>query len=89
MRRRPGSSIALLDSHPSEIIRSETGPTGNSSEHSGPDLVLIMKGKNEIGPAATRQGAMRAGFALDLPAEAQQGPKEEPGFGGRPLTHAA
>jgi len=63
--------------------------TGDTGQHLGPDLLLIVKGENEVGPAFAGKGSVGAGFTLELPTNPIEGGKDAPCLGGRPMTHAA
>ncbi len=73
----------------SEIFRLEPCPLGETGEHPGTDLVSIMEGEHRVGPPITCQDAMRSGFTLNAPSDAEQGGKDTGGLRSRPLTHAA
>jgi hypothetical protein len=56
-----GSSMArLAGAGFSQIIWSQARALGYSGQHARPDLLVVMKGKDEIGPARSRQRPMRA-----------------------------
>ena len=56
---------------PLEVVRGEPGLAGDLRQHVWADLFVIVKGENEIRPPGTSERAMRAGLALQRPAEAQ------------------
>ena len=55
----------------------------------GPISLLVVKGKDHIGPAASLEHSMGAGRGFDVPADAEKRGEYARGLGRRPLAHAA
>ena len=72
-----------------EILRLESGPFGDSGEHSRADFFPIMEREYRVGPSLTCEDAMRSGPALNVPSDVEQGGKDTGGLRSRPLAHAA
>src|SRR5262249_38390114 len=72
-----------------QVFRIEPRPFCNSRKHSRTNLLIIMKRKHKIGPASTGECTMRAGLALDDPADAKKRGQHKSGTRARPLAHAA
>jgi hypothetical protein len=45
---------------------------GNASQHPRPNFIFIMKLEDDIGPTRSRKDLVRAGFALDSPADTNE-----------------
>src|SRR5665647_1561822 len=73
----------------SQVLRTEPAVLGDPRQHPWADLIAIVKGEDEVGPAGTGKDAMRAGLALDRPANPKKGRENELGSGARPVAHAA
>src|SRR5438105_15929074 len=69
----------------SKIFRPQSGPLRDASEHPGSDLLTIVKGDNEIGPARTLQSPMRARLSLRGPSEALERGENLPRSHARPI----
>lgn len=61
---------------------------GDASEHARADFLAIVERKDEIRRSGFLQGLVRAGLALDSPADLAKGSKDSFGLYGRPITHA-
>src|SRR5262245_58590855 len=61
----------------------------DSGQHARAELLAVMKGEDEIRPAFSTEGPMRAGLTLDLPTESEQGTQNPVGLRSRPPAHAA
>jgi hypothetical protein len=48
------STARLAGAGFSQIVWSQAGALGYSGQHARPDLLVVMKGKHEIGPARSR-----------------------------------
>jgi hypothetical protein len=55
---RAGGFMPLLGSTGSQILGAETGVLGDASKHPGTDLLIIVKGEDEVRPAGSAQGSM-------------------------------
>ena len=57
----------------SEVVRGKPGSSGDASEHSWPDFILVVEGKDEVLPAFTGKDAVRSAFvAFDRPSRPQE-----------------
>ena len=72
-----------------QIFRPQARVLGYACQHARSEFFTIVEGEHEIGPPLTRQGAVRAGLSLELPAEPEQDCEYTLGLRGRPLAHAA
>ena len=64
-----------------KIFGFESRVLGHASQHLRTNLIFIMKGENHIGPTRSGKDFVRAGFALDRPANAQKRGKNTLRFG--------
>jgi hypothetical protein len=46
--------------------------SGDACEHRRSDLVTVVEGENEVGPAGAAERSVRAGLTLDGPTELQE-----------------
>ena len=76
-------------SRSSKVLRSQARATRDAGEHAWPDLVCIVEGEDEIGPAFTRENPVRSGRPLHGPPNAKQRSEDQPCLRGRPDAHAA
>lgn len=66
----------------SEVLGREAGGLGDLGEHHRADLLVIMEGEDEVWPPRLGENDVRAGLALDLPTDPQEGREDAPCFGG-------
>lgn len=55
-----------------EVIGTQPRLFCDTGQHLWADLVFVVEGERDIGPTATREGTVRTGLSLNLPANAQQ-----------------
>lgn len=53
---------------------------GDAGQHARTDLVTVVEGEDEVGPARPGEDAVGAGLPLDRPADAEQGGEDELGL---------
>lgn len=83
------SGVLCRSAHgPLEIVRMHTGMLRDPRQHAGAYLLTVMECKYCIGQHVTGEHTMRAGLALDPPADALQRGKDPPGSCRRPVGHA-
>ena len=52
-----------------QMLRLKAGVLCDTCQHAWPKFLAIVEGEHEVRPTFASQGAMRAGLALDLPAQ--------------------
>src|SRR5664280_3742058 len=72
-----------------DVLGAQATVFGDTSKHAWPDLLAVVEGEHQVGPAGTGEDAVRAGLALDNPAHAQQRRQDPPGVCTGPVAHAA
>ena len=73
----------------SQILGPQPGPLRDPGKHSGPDLVVVVKGEHKVVPACAGQRSVGTGLTLDHPANPQEGRQHPSRTGARPSAHAA
>ncbi len=73
----------------SEVLGTQAGTLGDPCQHAWPDLLVVVKRKDEIGPARAGQGAVRARLALERPSGSQEGRQHPSSTSARPRAQAA
>ncbi len=61
--------IFLECSTNSQVLRLKSGVSGDSRQHLGADLFIVVKSEDIIGPSLATECAMAAGFPFDVPAD--------------------
>lgn len=87
--RSPGKGLGVTAALALQVFWLETSVLRDACQHSRTKFFTIVKREHEIGPAFTRQSAMRARLALELPTKTQERGKNFSCLRGRPLAHAA
>ena len=87
--KRVRSSAGLADSAGSQVLRSQPGALRDPRQHTRPDLLVLVKGKHEIGPPCERERPVGARLPLHNPPDPQEGCQHPSSTGARPRAHAA
>src|SRR5262249_43908193 len=72
-----------------QIAWSQAGVARQPREHPGPDLLVVVKCEDDIGPAGPAQHAMRSRAPHDRPADSLEGSQHAPCARAGPGRHAA
>ena len=72
-----------------QILGGEAGSFRDSGEHLRPNFLIVVEREHDIRPIRASQDSVGARLALDGPAKLLQRHEHAPGFGGRPVAHAA
>ena len=63
------------------VARREACAFGDSGQHAGPDLVVIVKREDDIRPIGAGESSVRSRLSFNLPADAQEGGEYSPSLG--------
>ena len=55
-----------------QVFGFEASVFGNACQHAWTEFFTFVEGEHKVGPTFARQGAMRAGLALHLPAQLEE-----------------
>ena len=72
-----------------QVARCQTRVLGDSGKNPRAEFLVVVKGEDKVGPISTGERPVRAGLALDHPADSLQRGENPPRFGGGPVAHAA
>ena len=78
----------LLDRARLEIVGHEASSLGYTCKHSRPNLLIIMKGEDKIGPPRASESSMGALFSLYAPTCPPECRQQSARLDGWPSTHA-
>jgi len=83
------TNAALAGAACSQIVGPQPGAFGYPCQHARSDFLILVKGKDEIGPARPGQRAMGTGLPLYRPPNPQEGRQHPSSTGAQPCAHAA
>jgi hypothetical protein len=72
-----------------QVLGTQPSVSGNSRQHDGSDLVAVMEGSREAGPAWPNESAVGAGGPGYLPSGAKESGQDTAGLARWPAAHAA
>jgi len=87
--QRPSVCKRGLDGSRSQIVGCEPGALADSREHTGADLVSVVKRPDVVGPLGALKRLVRTRRSLDRPTNAKECGENSAGRRGTPGTHAA